>query len=59
MFVVDLPKVREAFEFLDSFDSKTKAVEWIRENIGHCDDNGNICLITETQDEDSPEDTNA
>jgi hypothetical protein len=28
------------------FDTKAAAVAWIRENVGHCDDDGNVCLIT-------------
>lgn len=26
--------------------TKEEAVQWIRDNIGHCDDDGNICLLT-------------
>ncbi len=29
-----------------TFPTKHEAVEFIRDNIGHCDENGNICLIT-------------
>jgi len=28
------------------FPTKAEAVEFIRDNIGHCDEDGNICLIT-------------
>jgi hypothetical protein len=27
------------------FKTKAEAVAWIRENIGPCDDEGNVCLI--------------
>lgn len=30
--------------------TKEEAVEWIRANIGPCDDEGNICLITAGDD---------
>ncbi len=29
-----------------NFNTKEDAVAWIRANIGHCDDDGNVCLIT-------------
>jgi hypothetical protein len=29
-----------------TFATKEEAVKWIRENIGYCDDDGNICLLT-------------
>lgn len=31
------------------FKNKKEAIEFIRENIGPCDDDGNICLLTEGQ----------
>ena len=31
-------------------DTKEEAVKWIRDNIGWCDDEGRICLISEGQD---------
>jgi len=31
---------------LGTFSSKAEAVKWIRANIGWCDDDGNICLLT-------------
>jgi hypothetical protein len=27
-------------------DTKAEAVAWIREHVGECDDDGNICLLT-------------
>ena len=36
--------------------TKQEAIEWIRSNIGWCDDEGRICLITEgegLEDDDS------
>lgn len=32
--------------------SRAEAVEWIRENIGPCDDDGNICLLSNVVKED-------
>ncbi len=53
MFWVDIP-VKECVESEDTswtnlaeFDTKLEAIQFIREYIGPCDDNGNICLISE------------
>lgn len=49
---VDLPDVHaldnedKSWQNVANFTTKEEAVEWIRENVGHCDDDGNICLIT-------------
>lgn len=29
-----------------NFTTKSQAVAWIRENLGPCDDDGRICLLT-------------
>jgi hypothetical protein len=39
----------------EEFDSKAEAVAWIRANIGNCDDDGNICLLTELEEEEEEE----
>lgn len=46
-YLVDLPVLGGTWNNVASFDDKQKAIQWIRENIGHCDDEGNICLITQ------------
>lgn len=52
MFYVDIPTKDcvgnddGAWHPLRTFDTKADAVEWIREHLGWCDDNGNICLIS-------------
>jgi hypothetical protein len=49
---VDLPDVHvldnedKSWTNVANFTTKEEAVEWIRKNVGHCDDDGNICLIT-------------
>lgn len=51
-YFVDIPTVETissdegAWTNLGTFSSKAEAVEWIRANIGWCDDDGNICLLT-------------
>ena len=47
--MVDLPVLGGTWNNVASFDDKEKAIQWIRENIGHCDDEGNICLITQLE----------
>lgn len=47
-FIVDIPNKEQVFaDEVFSADTKEEAIAWIRENIGHCDDDGNICLLTE------------
>ncbi len=53
IFYIDIPTeatiqgVDGPWRNLTTFKSKKEAVEWIREHIGYCDDDGNVCLITE------------
>lgn len=53
VFWVDIPTLEtiqdENAPFINvaDFPTKKQAVAWIREHIGNCDDDGNICLITE------------
>lgn len=53
VYHVDIPPSEIGTEWIHvkTFKSKEKAVAWIRENIGWCDDDGNICLITEQEEE--------
>ena len=51
-FYIDIPTEKTlegsegAWTHVHVAQSKEEAVAWIRENIGHCDDDGNICLLT-------------
>jgi len=38
-----------SWEHIETFDSKEKALAFIREHFGPCDENGNVCLLTEGQ----------
>lgn len=51
MYHVDIPPSEVGTEWIHvhTFENKEKAIAWIRENIGWCDDDGNICLITEVE----------
>jgi hypothetical protein len=53
IFWVDIP-TKETIDNPDGswlnvgkFKTREEAVAWIRDNIGVCDDKGNVCLITE------------
>lgn len=49
-FEIDVPNVDDIsgnWITLESCKTKAEAVEWIRQNIGHCDDEGRIRLISE------------
>lgn len=50
--LVDIPRVDNAMELVGEFDTVAEAVEWIREHLGYCDDEGNMLLITVLDDED-------
>ncbi len=50
-YCVDLPNPNDLGENaswtnVSAFDTKEEAVAWIRANIGYCDDEGNLSLIT-------------
>lgn len=51
-YLVDIPTLQtletpdSGWTNVGSFASKSEAIQWIRENIGYCDDEGNINLIT-------------
>jgi len=56
MIYVDIPdpesigdKDRGAWIDVHSAKTKAEAVAWIRENIGPCDDDGNVCLLSEVE----------
>jgi hypothetical protein len=44
--VADRLGEEECWENVGRFESVADAVAWIRENVGPCDDAGNVCLIT-------------
>lgn len=51
-FCVDIPTdVDPKWKFKDVvfvvFATKGEAIQWIRDHIGYCDDDGTVCLITE------------
>jgi hypothetical protein len=58
MYYIDIPDQYETLKpegswvNVNTVKTKHEAIEWIRENIGWCDDEGRICLITEGQDND-------
>ncbi len=43
---VDLPRVGGTSENVGVFKDKAEAVAWIRANVGYCDDDGNVNLLT-------------
>lgn len=51
-YYIDIPPSELGTEWIHvtTFENKEEAVAWIRKNIGWCDDNGNICLITEEEE---------
>jgi hypothetical protein len=57
-FLVDVPDARSYrgqglnWSHVATFDTKDQAVAWIRGNIGSCDDDGNVCLITDCPQDD-------
>lgn len=56
-YFVDLPAVGGKWRNVFIGKTKVEVIEWIRSNIGHCDDDGNVCLISEIEeDEDEDED---
>lgn len=56
-FFVDIPTLKTVgdkegpWEQVHRAATKRLAVQWIRENIGWCDDDGNICLLWESTDD--------
>jgi hypothetical protein len=56
MFYVDIPTnstlydAEGPWENVASFDTKQEAVDFIREHIGPCDDDGKVSLIAEGDD---------
>ncbi len=50
MFIVDVPDPNRKYEWNDigHFTNKRDALKFIRDNIAPCDDEGNVCLITDT-----------
>lgn len=58
-YYVDLPNANGEWETAWVFKTKEEAVEWIREVIGHCDDDGNLGLITEIKKEDMKDEDDA
>jgi hypothetical protein len=57
IFWVDIPDKDTVIQDYDSawinlktFNTREEAVDWIRENIGYCDDEGRINLITEGEE---------
>jgi hypothetical protein len=53
MVYVDLPNTSDLsgpMVTVGRFRTKAEAVAWVRENIGYCDDDGRICLLTETEE---------
>lgn len=52
-YYVDIPTLATindggegAWTNVGTFETKEQAVAWVRENVGYCDDDGNICLLT-------------
>lgn len=55
-YYVDLPVTgSETWENVFIGETKEEAVEWIRSNIGYCDDDGNISLISQLDEEEEEE----
>lgn len=56
VFWVDIPKpdigIDGEWTNVGTFKTKAEAVAWIRENIGDCDDEGRIGLISQGGDND-------
>jgi hypothetical protein len=56
MYFIDIP-TRECVDNddgpwtnLTTCDTKAEAVAWVRQHLGPCDDDGNICLLTKGGD---------
>lgn len=54
-YYVDLPNVSGQCENVYVSKTKEEAVEWIRANVGYCDDDGNIGLISKIEEEEEVE----
>jgi len=57
---VDLPDVNKlgadcSWRSVANFHTVPEAISWIRENVGNCDDDGNICLLTLGEPQDAAE----
>lgn len=57
MVYVDLPTIDGSWKNVATFSTKAEAVAWIRAHVGHCDDDGNVSLVTELDDQELPERT--
>ena len=52
IFYIEIPDHNDlgsSWVSLGSSETKEEAVEWIRENIGWCDDEGRMCLLSECE----------
>lgn len=58
MFYVDIPPEKRGDAWANVYEAETKeeAVQWIRNNIGPCDNEGNICLLSEFYNDDEEDD---
>lgn len=59
-YYVDIPTMETikdgpegAWTNVGTFSSKSEAIEWIRDNIGYCDDEGRICLLTHMENDEN------
>lgn len=53
-YLVDIPTCPaddEGWVNVEEFDTKQEAIAFIKEHIGVCDDDGNVCLISKIEDD--------
>lgn len=50
-FLVDFPGPDGNWHEMGEFDTHAEAVQWIRETLGHCEEDGSVCLISDISEE--------